>query len=39
MRVMLYAYYPAGIYWFDNVTLEPLATADYDRQKAAAESK
>jgi hypothetical protein len=22
MRVMLYAYYPAGIYWFDNVKIE-----------------
>ena len=22
MRVMLYAYYPAGIYWFDNVRVE-----------------
>jgi len=22
MRVMLYAYYPAGVYWFDNVRVE-----------------
>jgi len=25
MRVMLYAYYPAGVYWFDNVRLEPVS--------------
>lgn len=25
MRVMLYAYYPAGVYWFDNVKIEPVA--------------
>ena len=24
MRVMLYAYYPAAIYWFDNVSIEPV---------------
>jgi len=35
MRVMLYAYYPAGIYWFDNITIEPISTADYDREKKA----
>lgn len=25
MKVMLYAYYPAGEYWFDNVKIEPIA--------------
>ena len=25
MRVMLYAYYPAGVYWFDNVRVEAVA--------------
>jgi hypothetical protein len=25
MKVMLYAYYPAGVYWFDNVVVEPVA--------------
>jgi hypothetical protein len=25
MRVMLYAYYPAGQYWFDNVRIEPVS--------------
>lgn len=25
LRVMLYAYWPAGVYWFDNVRLEPVA--------------
>jgi hypothetical protein len=24
MRVMLFAFYPAGIYWFDNVRIEPV---------------
>lgn len=27
LRVMLYAYWPAGVYWFDNVRLEPVAPA------------
>lgn len=26
MRVMLYAFWPAGVYWFDNVRLERLVT-------------
>ena len=34
MRVMLYAYYPAGIYWFDNIVIEPITTEEYDRVKA-----
>jgi hypothetical protein len=25
MRVMLFAFYPAGVYWFDNVRIEPVA--------------
>lgn len=24
MKVMLYAYYPPGIYWFDNVRIDPI---------------
>ncbi|HTV42406.1 MAG TPA: hypothetical protein VMF08_17695 [Candidatus Sulfotelmatobacter sp.] len=24
MKVMLFAYYPAGVYWFDNVRIEPV---------------
>lgn len=24
MKVMLYAYYPAAVYWFDNVKIEPV---------------
>ena len=24
MKVMLYAYYPAGIYWFDNIRIDPI---------------
>jgi hypothetical protein len=27
MKVMLFAYYPAGVYWFDNVRIEPVAEA------------
>ena len=34
MRVMLYAYYPAGIYWFANIDIEPVSTTEYDRAKA-----
>jgi hypothetical protein len=25
IKVMLFAYYPAGIYWFDNIHIEPVA--------------
>lgn len=24
MKVMLFAYYPAGVYWFDNVRIDPV---------------
>jgi len=24
MKVMLYAFYPAGVYWFDNIHIEPV---------------
>lgn len=30
LRVMLYAYWPAGVYWFDNVSLEPVPPASPD---------
>jgi hypothetical protein len=33
MRVMLYAYYPAGVYWFDNVRLEPITLQAYEAAK------
>lgn len=36
LRVMLYAYYPAGIYWFDNVIVEPISDDEYNREKKAA---
>jgi len=39
MRVMLYAYYPAGVYWFDNVTIEPMSTAEYENAKRAIEQR
>jgi len=25
MKVMLFAYHPAGVYWFDNVSIEEIA--------------
>jgi hypothetical protein len=33
MRVMLFAFYPAGIYWFDNVRIEPISVAEYEAAK------
>ena len=36
MRVMLYAYYPAGVYWFDNVVIEPISETEYSREKKVA---
>ena len=35
LRVMLYAYYPAGIYWFDNIVIEPISDAEYENAKRA----
>ena len=35
MKVMLYAYWPPGRYWFDNVRIEPISNAEYDRERAA----
>jgi len=32
MRVMLFAYYPAGVYCFDNVAIDPISQADYERE-------
>ncbi len=31
MKVMLYAFYPSGNYWFDNVKIEPITVEEYDR--------
>ncbi len=31
MRVMLYAYWPPGIYWFDNLRIEPVSDEEYRR--------
>ena len=25
MKVMLFAYHPPGVYWFDNVKIEPVS--------------
>jgi hypothetical protein len=31
MRVMLYAFYPPGVYWFDNVKIEPITLQEYEQ--------
>ena len=31
MRVMLYAFYPPGQYWFDNVRIEPITLPEYEQ--------
>ena len=33
MRVMLYAFYPAGVYWFDNVRIEAISLQEYAAAK------
>jgi hypothetical protein len=33
MRVMLYAFYPAAIYWFDDLRLEPISLQEYEAAK------
>ena len=33
MKVMLYAYWPPGAYWFDNVRIEPVTPAEYERER------
>ncbi len=30
MKVMLFAYHPPGVYWFDNVRIKPITGAEYD---------
>jgi hypothetical protein len=30
MRVMLYAFYPAAIYWFDDLRIEPISPREYE---------
>ena len=30
MKVMLYAFYPPGTYWFDNVKIEPITVEEYN---------
>jgi hypothetical protein len=30
MKVMLYAYWPPGVYWFDNVRIDPVPAAEYE---------
>ncbi len=39
MKVMLFATYPAGRYWFDNVQLEAISAEEYARGKAAGTQK
>lgn len=33
IRVMLYAYWPPGVYWFDNVNIAPVSDAEYDADR------
>ncbi|MEI7880290.1 MAG: hypothetical protein WCI95_05380 [bacterium] len=33
MKVMLYAYYPPGLYWFDNLRIVPISQEEYTREK------
>jgi hypothetical protein len=33
MRVMLYAYWPPGVYWFDAVRIEPVSEEVYARER------
>lgn len=35
MKVMLYAYWPPGVYCFDNLIIEPIDAAAYDAGKQA----
>ncbi|WP_302453860.1 hypothetical protein [Victivallis vadensis] len=42
MKVRIYAYWPAGVYWFDNVRLEeitPAEAAELRRKRAETEEK
>ncbi len=32
MKVMLYAYHPPGVYWFDNVRIDPITPEEYRRE-------
>ena len=34
MRVMLYAYWPPGQYWFDNIKVEEISDEEYRKLKA-----
>jgi|GEM_PF-1584854 len=34
MRVMLFAYWPPGVYWFDNVSVTPAPLEDWEAQRA-----
>jgi len=33
IKVMLFAFYPAGVYWFDNVRIEPITVDAYNAEK------
>jgi len=36
MKVMLYAYYPPGVYWFDNIRITPISPEEYTLEKKKA---
>jgi hypothetical protein len=33
MKVMLYAFWPPGVYWFDNVLIEPVSNTQYEAER------
>ena len=34
MKVMLYAFWPPGVYWFDNVRIEPITARQYEIERS-----
>lgn len=34
IRVMLYAYWPPGVYWFDDVAIVPISAAEHEAETA-----
>lgn len=35
MKVMLFAFYPPGVYWWDNVKIEPITVQEYEELRKA----
>ena len=32
MRVMLFAYWPPGVYWFDDVVITPIPMSEWEAE-------